>query len=103
MKIVSLAEIKEMLMKLGKKRELTREQRIAMEHSEKVVEISAKQTKELIKRLSKVKGVNEIQAYKIADLLPRNEELLLAIFAKETISPSGDDRKKILEMIREYT
>jgi len=102
MKIVSLAEVKEILMKLGKERELTREQKIALEHSEKVVKLSAKKTKELIKKVVGVKGVNEKQAYKIADLLPKDDEELLAIFAKETIAPSEEGRKKILEIVKEY-
>ncbi|KAA0001220.1 MAG: RNA polymerase [Thermoplasmata archaeon] len=102
MKIVSLAEVKEMLMKLGKERELTREQKIALEHAEKVVKLSAKKTKELVKKLLEIEGVNEKQAYKIADLLPKEEEDLLAIFAKETVTPSDDGKKKILEIVREY-
>ncbi len=102
MKIVPLAEVKEMLMKLGKERELTREQKIALEHSEKVVKLSTKKTKELIKRLLEVKGVNEKYAYKIADILPRDNEALLAIFAKETITPSEGGRKEILEIVEAY-
>jgi len=102
MKIVSLAEVKEMLMKLGKERELTREQKIALEHAEKVVKLSAKKTKDLIKKIMQVDGVNEKQAYKIADLLPKDEEELMAIFAKETVMPSDEGKKKILEIIEEY-
>lgn len=102
MKIVSLAEVKEMLMKLGKERDLTREQKIALEHAEKVVKLSAKKTKELIKNLLEIKGISEKQAYKIADLLPKDEEELMAIFAKETTGPSDDGKKKILEIVNEY-
>ena len=41
MKVVLLSEVKEMLSKLSKEQELNREQKIALEHSEKVVKLSA--------------------------------------------------------------
>ncbi|MEA2054347.1 MAG: DNA-directed RNA polymerase subunit F [Candidatus Thermoplasmatota archaeon] len=103
MKVVSLAEVKDMLAKLGKEREeLTREQKIALEYSEKVVKLSAGKTKELIKKLTGVEKINKNQAYKIADLLPTDEEDVMAIFSKETFVPSKEEIKKILEIIGEY-
>ncbi len=103
MKIVSLVEVKDMLIKLGKEREeLTREQKIALEHSEKVVKLSANKTKELIKKLTGIEKIGKAQAYKIADTLPKDEEEVMIIFSKETLVPSKEEIKKILEMVREY-
>jgi len=103
MKIVSLSEVKNMLTELSKEREeLTREQKIALEHSEKVVQLPVSKTKKLIKELQTIEKLNKKQAYKIADLLPKDEEGIMAIFSKETFVPSKEDIKKILEIIREY-
>ncbi|KAA0002523.1 MAG: RNA polymerase [Thermoplasmata archaeon] len=103
MKIVSMAEVKDMLSKLGKEREeLTREQKIALEHSEKVVQLSASKTKKLIKELQTIEKISQKQAYKIADLLPKDEEDIAVIFSKETFVPSKEDIKKILEIVRKY-
>ena len=103
MKVVSLAEVKDMLAKLGKEREeLTREQKIALEHSEKVVSLSANKTKELIRKLTSMEKIGKNQAYKIADILPKDEEDVMAIFSKETFIPSKDEIKRILEIVREY-
>ena len=102
MKIVSLSEVKEMLVKLGKERELSREQKISLEHCEKVVKLTSKKSKELRKKLLEVKGVNEKQAYKIADILPQDDETVLAIFAKEVGAPSEGGRKEILKIIKDY-
>ena len=49
MKIVLISEVKEMLSKLAKERELNREQRIALEHSEKVAKLPAKKQENLLK------------------------------------------------------
>ncbi|HHH78359.1 MAG TPA: hypothetical protein ENL18_04005 [Thermoplasmatales archaeon] len=103
MKVVSLAEVKDMLAKLGKEREeLTREQKIALEHSEKAVSLSANKTKELIRKLTSMEKIGKNQAYKIADMLPKDEEDVMAIFSKETFIPSKDEIKRILEIVREY-
>jgi DNA-directed RNA polymerase subunit F len=46
--------------------------------------------------------INELQACKLADLLPVTEDEVTAIFSKESYSPSGEQIKKILEIIRKY-
>lgn len=102
MKPVLIAEVKEILSKLSQERELNREQRIALEHSEKVSMLELEKAKELVDKLMEFEKIDEKQAYKIADLLPEDEDELLAIFAKSTYMPSEDDVKKILELVREY-
>ena len=82
MKIVLISEVKEMLSKLAKERELNREQRIALEHSEKVAKLPAKKARELVEKLMEIERINEKQACKIADLLPKDKEEVVAIFAK---------------------
>ncbi|KAA0014002.1 MAG: hypothetical protein FE041_02295 [Thermoplasmata archaeon] len=102
MRIVLLSEVKELLMKLSKERELSREQKIALEHSEKIVKISSKKAKELVKKLTEIGRINDKQACKIADLLPTEKDEVVAIFAKETYMPSDDEIEQIIELVKQY-
>jgi DNA-directed RNA polymerase subunit F len=103
-KIVSLAEVKNMLKKISKERkELIYEQRIALEHAERFARLSAKQTKDLITELMKLEHMEEIHAYKIADILPNTDDDLKAIFAKERYTPNDKEIKMILEVIKKHS
>jgi len=103
-KLVSLAEVKNILKKISKERkELIYEQKIALEHAERFARLSAKQTKDLITELMKVEHVEEIQAYKIADILPNTEDDVKAIFAKERYTPNDKEIKAILEIVKKHS
>jgi DNA-directed RNA polymerase subunit F len=103
-KLVSLAEVKNILKKISKERkELLYEQKIALEHAERFAKLSAKQTKDLITELLKLEHVEEIQAYKIADIIPQTEDDIKAIFAKERYTPNDKEIKNILEIIKKHS
>lgn len=103
-KIVSLAEVKNILKKISKERkELLYEQKIALEHAEKFAKLSAKQTKDLITDLLKLDHMDELQAYKIADILPNTDDDLKAIFAKERYTPNDKEIKNILEIVKKHS
>jgi len=103
-KIVSLAEVKNILKKISKERkEFLYEQKIALEHAEKIVKLTAKQTKDLITELMKLDHIEEIHAYKIADILPKTEEDVKAIFAKERYTPNDKELKNIMEIIKKHS
>ena len=103
-KIVSLAEVKNILKKISKERkELIYEQKIALEHAERFARLTAKQTKDLIAELMKVEHVEELQAYKIADILPNTEDDVKAIFAKERYTPNDKEIKTILEIVKKHS
>ena len=103
-KIVSLAEVKNILKKISKERkEFLYEQKIALEHAEKIVKLTAKQTKDLITELMKLDHIEEIHAYKIADILPKTEEDVKAIFAKERYTPNDKEIKNILEIVKKHS
>ena len=102
-RLVSLAEAKTILKKLSKDRkELTYGQRIALEHTEKFARISLKDTNAMIKELQGLDKIEEIHAYKIADILPTTDDDVKAIFAKERLTLSENEIKKILEIVRKY-
>jgi len=103
-KIISLAEVKNLLKKINKERkELLYEQKIALEHAEKFAKLSAKQTKDLVAELMKLDHVEEIHAYKIADILPNTEDDIKAIFAKERYTPNDKEIKNILEVVKKHS
>jgi len=103
-KIVSLAEVKNILKKISKERkDLIYEQKIALEHAEKFAKLSAKQTKDLISDLLKLDHVEELQAYKIADILPNTDDDIKAIFAKERYTPNDKEVKNILEIVKKHS
>jgi len=103
MKVLLISEVKNILSKLSKERELSREQKISLEHSEKVAQLSIKKASELAKKVSAIGKIKEKQAYQIANLLPRTKEEVVAIFAKETYIPSDDEIEEILKLVEEYT
>ncbi len=102
-KPVSISEVKNILKKVEKDRkELLYEQKIALEHAHKFAKLSVKKSEGLIKELLKLEFLHEIHAYKIADILPFNEDDVKTIFAKERITLSENDIKKILDLVEKY-
>jgi DNA-directed RNA polymerase subunit F len=99
---VSLAEVKNLLRKVEKEREtLLYEQRIALDHAQNFAKLPANKTADLIKKLMELEKVNEMHAYKIADLLPTTKEEVQSIFAKERINITDKDVKGILDLVNE--
>ena len=103
MEIIPLSEVKNLLKKMQKTRELSREQNITLEYTEKVVKLPDSKTKKIIKDLMELGRINEIQACKVSDLLPTSEEEVTAIFSKESFTPSKEQINKILDVVRKYT
>lgn len=103
-KPVPLAEVKNTLKKLSKNRkELLYEQKIALEHAEKFVKISATQTNKMITDLQKLDFLKDKHVYKIADILPKTEDDVKTIFAKERLSIGKNEIKKILDIVAKYS
>jgi DNA-directed RNA polymerase subunit F len=100
-KIVPLSDVKKMLEKEEKVRELSYEQRLALEHSKQFVGIDPKKTSKTIKELMKIERVNDSLAAKIVELFPRSENEVRAIFAKERFNLEPDDIQKIIKILSE--
>jgi len=100
---VSLSEVKNILNKLSKEREeMLYEQRIALEHAQKFAKLPVKTTNDMIKELMKLEFLEQVHAYKIADLLPNKTDDIKTIFAKERITLGENNIKKILEIVGKY-
>lgn len=102
-KPVSLAEVKNILKKVSKEREeMLYEQKIALEHANKFAKLSVKKTEEIIKELKTLDFLQEIHVYKIADILPKTEDDVKTIFAKERMSLGQNEIKKILDIVAKH-
>ena len=100
---VPLSEVKNILSKVSKDREeMLYEQRIASEHAQTFAKLPVKKTNDMIKELMKLEFLEQVHAYKIADLLPNTKDDIKTIFAKERITLSEDNIKKILEIVGKY-
>ncbi|HEX9906988.1 MAG TPA: RNA polymerase Rpb4 family protein [Thermoplasmata archaeon] len=101
-KMVSLAEVKDILTERQAEGELTPEQKLAMEHSQKFSRIDSKKAKKLIKELTELGFVSEINAVKIADTMPSAADDVRLIFSKERASVEKKDIEKILSVVEKY-
>jgi len=102
MEPVSLAEVKNLLLKEEKKRELTYEKRYALDHAKIYSSLSITNTNKLVKELCKVERLTEIHALKICEVLPQNREELQPIFTKERFVLDEDTIKNILNIVKDY-
>lgn len=102
-KFIHLSEVKNILRKIEKERnEITYEQRIALEHANKFAKLTSQKNKELIKNLMNFDFLDESHIYKIVDLLPKTNEDIKTIFAKERINIDDEKINKILTTINKY-
>jgi DNA-directed RNA polymerase subunit F len=101
-KIATLAEVKEILAQRQEMGELTAEQKLAFEHTQRFARVDAKKAKKLVKELTELGFISEINAVKIADIMPNHPDDVRAIFAKERASIEKKDVEKILSVVEKY-
>ena len=101
-KIATLAEVKDTLLERQEQGELTAEQKLALEHCQKFARIDSKKVKKLIKELTELAFVSEVNAVKIADIMPDHPDDVRALFAKERANLDKKDIEKILSIVEKY-
>ena len=101
-KIVSLSEVKKILTKEEKERELTYEKKLALQHARDFSKLSPTKAKQLISELKKIERVSEDHAFKIADVLPEGPNDVRAIFAKERFNLEAKEITEILDIVKKY-
>ncbi len=101
-KLLSLGEVKKLLEKEAKVRELAPEQLLALQHSEAFARLSSAKVKKLVKELTKMEHVNEFHAYKIADLLPTHPDDVRAVFAKERFTLGKEEIEMVIKVVENY-
>lgn len=100
---VTLAEVKEILEKEAKNRELSTEQKYALEHVQRFARIDSKKAVKLMKELmDEVDVLTEPVAVKLADLMPTDPEDVRIVFAKERVNIQKKDIEKILGIVEKY-
>jgi len=101
-KVVTLAEVNEILLERQKDGELTAEQKLSLEHAQKFARIDPKKAKKLVKELTELGFVSELNAVKIADIMPSSADDVRLIFSKERASVEKKDIEKILSVVQKY-
>lgn len=101
-KVATLAEVRDILLERQGQGELTPEQKLALEHSQKFARIDGKKSRKLVKELIELGFVSEINAVKLADTMPDHADDVRALFAKERATLDKKDVEKILSVVGKY-
>ncbi|MDI6856348.1 MAG: RNA polymerase Rpb4 family protein [Candidatus Thermoplasmatota archaeon] len=102
MKYLTLPQVKKLLEKAQKERELSYIQKLALEQAQKLSKLTLTKSESLVEELKKIERITEPLAYKIADLLPSTLKELRAVFVKERFSLSSEELNSILELVKKY-
>ena len=101
-KPISMAEAKEIMTSQEKDKELTYEQKLALEHLNKFTVLDAPVAKKLLEEVSGVLRMSDETKIQILNLLPKTPDELRMIFTRENFSLKENEIKKILEIIKKY-
>ena len=98
-RLVHLAEVKEIVEKREKEREMTYEQQLAYEHAKKHASMSKEKADKLRSALVAL-GITERTAVKIVDVAPKNILTLKQILTSEQKAMAEDELQKILALVK---
>lgn len=99
---ITLAEVKEILEAEAKVRELSNDQKIALDNATKVAKISGDDARKLVKELKDLEFISDPVAVKIADLLPTQPEDVRVLFAKERLILEKKQVDALLAVVQKY-
>lgn len=110
---VTLAEVRDLLEETSESRKgtagllededvLLASQKAALDHAQKVSNISLEDANKIIEEVGQIEEVTDVIAVKIADILPKYPEDVRAIFSKERINLSSDKINQIIEIVNKY-
>jgi DNA-directed RNA polymerase subunit F len=99
---ITLAEVKEILEAEAKLRDLTNDQKIALDNATKVAKISGDDARKLVKELKDLEFISDPVAVKIADLLPTQPEDVRVLFAKERLILEKKQVDALLAVVQKY-
>jgi len=78
------------------------EKKATREHVNNFIRIDADKAKKMIDELMKFERMTDLHAFKIAEIMPRDEQELRPVFAKERYTIEPEELKKMLEVIDRY-
>jgi len=99
---VTLAEVRSIMEAQSGHRELTQEQRIALDHAKKLAKLPVEKAVELQKELSNIGFISDLMACKIVDILPTHPDDVRVLFAKERLILEKEHIDQILEAVKKY-
>jgi DNA-directed RNA polymerase subunit F len=100
-RIVPLSEVKKMLDGEEKARELSYEQRLALEHARHFSNSALAGDEKLVKKLMNIERINEPLAVKIVEVTPKTENEVRAIFSKERFNLEPEEIQEIIKIMSE--
>lgn len=77
-------------------------QRRAFDHIQKFTKLEPDKSKELCKKLANHNKVTPELAVKMTDLLPKEKDLIRALYSKERFALNEDTIEELLDIISEY-
>jgi len=101
-KPVGMPEAKKVMTSREKDKELTYEQKLALEHLKKFTKLKPTESKKFLEELSEVLRMSEETKTQILNLLPKTPDELRMIFTRENFSLKDEEIKKILGIIKKY-
>jgi DNA-directed RNA polymerase subunit F len=99
---VTLAEVKELLEGSADQRELAPDQKLALDHAQKVAKLPADKARELQGKLAELGFVSEALCAKIADILPSHPDDVRVLFSKERMVLEKKNIEQILSTVQDY-
>jgi len=82
--------------------ELSYEQQNTLDYADKFAKITPKEADELEKKLREISGLTEKQVVSIVNVLPKKEDELKAILAKDKLELDEEQIKTVAKIIKEY-
>lgn len=99
---VSLTEVKELLESEQEERELSSDQKLALQHAQTFATRKKKELEKMVKELEGLEVVSTSNAIKIADIMPTHEDDVRTIFSKERFTLEQKDVEQILKIVEKY-
>lgn len=105
---LTVSEVKALLQEVeaeraaDEERDLRYELARAIEHVNRFAVLDPEESRELVEELRGLEKVDEVTAFKIADLLPQSRDELRALYAQQRYALSGDELDEILNVVAKY-
>jgi len=102
-KPITMAEAKNILIKREKVKELGYEQKLAAEHLKKFTKLKPEEAEKFMTELAAIVRMADDTAVQVANLLPKTNDELRLIFAREKFSLKEDEINHVLELVKKYS
>lgn len=99
---VTLAEVKELLESAADQRELSPDQKLALDHAQKVARNATDKANDLKAELATLGFVSDALCAKIADLMPSHADDVRVLFSKERMVLEKKYIEQILSTVEKY-